>query len=341
LVDEPADDSGSVIEADVLEPEAAPTPKPLPKPRGSARAAKPKNALLPARDATASGALERLDPLRVYMDGVRRYRLLTPEEERDLATRFRETGDPKLAHSLVTANLRLVVKIANEYRSHWTNLLDLIQEGNIGLMQAVKRFDPLRGVRLSSYSQYWIRAYIIYYLLANFRLVKVGTTQAQRKLFFRLQKARDELIAMGITPGPKLLAEKLDVTEQEVHEMSVRLDSPEVSIDATAPGKESPPLRDSLPGHSPGPELDVSAAELHEQIRAALRRFGETLDNERERVLWDERLLAEEPATLQDIGARFQISRERARQLEERLKKRCREHLERELGVDVRLAFLD
>jgi RNA polymerase sigma-32 factor len=287
------------------------------------------------------GALERYDPFRRYMEEVRRYPLLTAEEERALAIRFRETQDPKAAHRLVTANLRLVVKIANEYRSHWTNLLDLVQEGNIGLLHAVKRYDPFRGVRLSSYAQYWIRAYIIYYLLANFRLVKIGTTQAQRKLFFRLQRAREQLLAMGINPGAKLLADRLDVTEEDVQQMSVRLDSPEVSLDSTPTGSDQPPLVDSLRSKNADPEADLGEQEVRNLISQALSSFAETLRDERERVLWHERLLADTPATLQDIGSRFGISRERARQIEERLKKRCRDFLTKRLGTEVKLSFLD
>jgi RNA polymerase sigma-32 factor len=292
------------------------------------------------RSESRERALERFDPLRAYMEEVRRYPLLTPEEEHDLAVKFRETQSPDIAKRLVTSNLRLVVKIANEYRSHWTNLLDLVQEGNIGLMQAVKRYDPFRGVRLSSYAQYWIRAYIIYYLLANFRLVKIGTTQAQRKLFFRLQRARERFLAMGVNPGAKLLAEKLDVTEQDVAQMSVRLDSPEVSLDAPLPGGAEQPLVSSLQSQQPSPESDIGEHEIRARISRALDSFGKTLTDEREQALWKERLLAEEPATLQEIGTRFGISRERARQLEERLKKRCRDFLVKELGVDVQLAFL-
>lgn len=290
---------------------------------------------------SSSRALERFDPLRQYMEEVRRYPLLTPEEEHDLAVKYRNTGDPRHAQRLVTANLRLVVKIANEYRSHWTNLLDLVQEGNVGLLQAVKRYDPFRGVRLSSYAQYWIRAYIIYYLLSNFRLVKVGTTQAQRKLFFRLQRARERFLAMGVHPEAKLLAERLDVSEEDVRQMSVRLDSPEISLDVAPPGSDHPGIVDTLRAPQPGPEAEMSEQEVRERITRALAKFGDSLEDDRERILWKERLLADEPATLQDVGARFGISRERARQLEERLKKRARQFLTQELGGDVKLAFLD
>jgi RNA polymerase sigma-32 factor len=305
------------------------------------QAGKQAEARPPPTAAPSAGALERYDPFRRYMEEVRRYPLLTPDEERELAIRFQETQDPKIAHGMVTANLRLVVKIANEYRSHWTNLLDLVQEGNIGLMHAVKRYDPFRGVRLSSYAQYWIRAYIIYYLLANFRLVKIGTTQAQRKLFFRLQRAREQFLAMGINPGAKLLAEKLDVTEEDVQQMSVRLDSPEVSLDSTPAGSDQPPLVESLRSKGADPEVDLGEQEVRNLISRALAAFAETLRDDRERVLWNERLLADTPATLQDIGARFGISRERARQIEERLKKRCRDFLTKRLGSEVKLSFLD
>lgn len=333
-----ADDEtpAEVVPVEVLA-EAVPAPARKRRASGKRKAGEPATRALVPRP--AAGALDRLDPLRLYMEGVRRYPLLTPEAEADLATRFKASGDPKLAHEMVTANLRLVVKIANEYRSHWTNLLDLIQEGNVGLMQAVKRFDPLRGVRLSSYAQYWIRAYIIYYLLANFRLVKIGTTQAQRKLFFQLQRAREQLLAMGITPAPKLLAEKLEVTEQEVREMSVRLDSPEVSLSAPPSDSDSPGLMGTLRSNAASPEEDVGVEEIRARLSEALRKFGEALTDERERVLWSERMLTEEPATLADIGARFNISRERARQLEERLKRRVRAFLQEELGAEVDLAF--
>src|SRR5229473_3076540 len=178
--------------------------------------------------------LEHADALQRYMAEVSRHRLLTREEEHDLAVRFRETQDPRIAYRLVTANLRLVVKIAHEYRRAAFNLLDLIQEGNVGLMQAVQKYDPFRGVKLSSYAAWWIRAYILRYLMDNWRMVKLGTTPAQRKLFFNLRKEQERLLGQGFEAQPALLAEKLEVSEQDVREMDQRLGNDEFSLDAPA-----------------------------------------------------------------------------------------------------------
>jgi len=164
-------------------------------------------------------ALERRDPLQVYMAEVHRHPLLTREEELELAQKYQSTGDLKAAYRLVASNLRLVVKIANEYHRNPLSLLDLIQEGNIGLMQAVKKYDPGRGVKLSSYAAWWIRAYVLRYIMDNWRLVKLGTTEAQRKLFFKLRQEQDRLVSQGFEATPKLLAERLNVTERDVVEM--------------------------------------------------------------------------------------------------------------------------
>ena len=185
---------------------------------------------VPAR--REAGSLVRRDPLSTYMSETRRYPLLTPEEERSLAIKLVEHGDTTAARKLIEANLRLVVKIAYEYRRAHRNLLDLVQEGNIGLIQAVGKFDPHRGVKLSSYAAFWIRAYILKFILNNWRLVKIGTTQAQRKLFFNLRKEREKLEQLGFQPSSALLAEKLDVPEKDVIEMERRLAAPEASLDA-------------------------------------------------------------------------------------------------------------
>src|SRR5262245_55608269 len=177
-------------------------------------------------------SIARTDPLAVYMSEIKRYPLLTREEEHELAVKYTKTGDVVAARRLVTANLRLVVKIAHEYRRAHRNLLDLIQEGNVGLLQAVKKYDPYRGVKLSSYAAWWIRAYMLKFILNNWRLVKIGTTQAQRKLFFNLRKEREKLEQLGFQPTAALLAEKLDVPEKEVVEMERRLAAPEASLDA-------------------------------------------------------------------------------------------------------------
>src|SRR5512133_1241559 len=185
-----------------------------------------------ARSAARDAGLVHYDPLRAYLAEIARHPLLSREEEHELAVRYHETGDLAAAYKLVASNLRLVVKIANEYRRAAFQTLDLIQEGNLGLMQAVKKYDPVKGVKLSSYAAWWIRAYIIRFLMENWRMVKLGTTQAQRKLFFNLSKEREKLLARGIEPTPRLLAKNLQVDEKEVEEMSARMASDDLSLDA-------------------------------------------------------------------------------------------------------------
>jgi RNA polymerase sigma-32 factor len=266
------------------------------------------------------------DPLQRYLTEIRRYSLLNREEEHQLAVRYKEAQDLDAAYGLVTANLRLVVMIAREYQRAARNLLDLIQEGNIGLMEAVKNFDPYRGIRFPSYAVWWIRAYIIRYLMNNWRMVKVGTTQAQRKLFFNLQKEKDRLEAEGIRPGPKLIAQRLDVKESEVVEMEQRLSASDLSIDAASPDPDARSLLDVLASGEETAEDQLAEAELRQQLGEKIRAFGATL-KDKEAVIFNARLLAEEPLTLQDIGVRYGISRERVRQIEARLKKKLKAYL--------------
>src|SRR4051812_12635117 len=181
---------------------------------------------------SSSNALVPFDPLQRYLADIRRYAVLSREEEHRLAVEYKEYGDLDAAYKLVTANLRLVVMIAREYQRAFRNLLDLVQEGNIGLMEAVKNFDPYRGVRFPSYAVWWIRAYIIRYVIANWRMVKIGTTQAQRKLFFNLKKEKEKLEREGFFPTAKAIAANLKVKEQEVIEMEQRLSLPDMSVDA-------------------------------------------------------------------------------------------------------------
>ena len=285
-------------------------------------------------------SLVRYDPLAAYMQEVRRYSLLTPDEEHALAVRFRETGDVEAARRLVTANLRLVVKIAYGYQRAYRNILDLVQEGNIGLMHAVKRFDPYRGVKLSSYSAWWIRAYILKFILANWRLVKIGTTEAQRRLFFNLKKEKARLERMGFDPGHRLLAERLSVTEQEVSEMEKRLGEPEISIDApVTAGGELRPL-DLMAAATEGPDVQVEREQFQRQLREKLEAFGAGLKG-RDKTIFEERLLASEPLTLEEIGQRYGVTRERARQIEKRLLTKLREYLKQEMGEAVEIAAGD
>jgi RNA polymerase sigma-32 factor len=286
--------------------------------------------------------LATYDPLQRYIDEIRRYPLLDRETEHKLAVRYRENQDPAVAARLVTSNLRLVVKIAHEYRRAYKNLLDLIQEGNLGLMQAVKKYDPYKNVKLSSYSAWWIRAYILKFILNNFRLVRVGTTQAQRKLFFNLRKEQERLEALGIDVSPKLLADNLSVKEDEVREMQERLAGPEFSLDAPIDSNDSDKSRgrhvDLIPDQGPRAEEQVANAEFQEKLSGILKEFAEEKLNEKEKIIYQLRLLAEEPLTLQEIGDKFGVSRERARQLEKRIIDKARVYFKEKLGQDFEFA---
>ena len=289
-----------------------------------------------------TGSLAKRDPMAAYMRETRRYPLLTPEEEKELAVRLVEHGDTAAARRLIEANLRLVVKIAYEYRRAHKNLLDLVQEGNIGLIQAVGKFDPYRGVKLSSYAAFWIRAYILKFILNNWRLVKIGTTQAQRKLFFNLRKEREKLEQLGFTPTTALLAEKLDVAEKEVIEMERRLSAPEASLDAPLGSGDDDGVRtrlDYLPDDADRPDRVVANSQFSELLKGKLEAFAKTLEG-REQTIFRERWLTDEPLTLQEIGDRYQVSRERARQLEKRMLDRLKKYLEAELGSAVDIGAL-
>ncbi len=289
----------------------------------------------PLSSPMSSTSMERLDPMAAYLREVQRHPLLTPEETHALAVKFVETQDPGIAARLVTANLRLVVKIAYEYRRAYKNIMDLVQEGNIGLMQAVKRYDPYRGVKLSSYAAWWIRAYILRFILNNWRLVKLGTTQAQRKLFFNLRKKRAELQAMGIDPTNAEIAKQLNVPESDVAEMDVRLAASEKSLDAPVGDADGRAISkvDMMPAVGLGPEALMADEELRDLLKDKLAEFRKTLTGkDKDVAIFDLRLVADDPLTLQDLGDRFGISRERVRQLEQRLLGRLRDFLKREMG---------
>jgi RNA polymerase sigma-32 factor len=271
------------------------------------------------------------DPVKRYLAEIRHYPILTKEEEQELAKEFLETDSSEAALRLVTSNLRLVVKISLEYQSTWTSLLDLIQEGNVGLMQAVRKFDPSKGIRLSSYAQWWIRAYILKYLMDNYKLVKIGTTQAQRKLFYNLKKEKDRLERQGFKPTPKLLAKALNVRERDVTEMEARLSGREASLDAPLVDDQRGSLIDLLPAK--GPEVDdiIARRELSRQILQKLKEFEDTLEG-RDIEIWRNRLMVDSPMTLQQIGDLFGVSRERARQLEARILKKLKKFLNDEVA---------
>lgn len=255
------------------------------------------------------------DSLSLYLTEIKKFPVLTPEEEHDLAVRFYRDKDLEAAHRLITANLRFVVKIAAEYRSYGMKMLDLIQEGNVGLMMAVRKFNPHRGIRLISYAVWWIRAYIQNYIISTWSLLKIGTTQTQKKLFFKLNQAKGALKNLFGTDDPAEAAKALDVRESEVIEMDQRMRG-EYSLDAEIGGEDGTSLIDQLADERLNQEEILG--ELQEN-RLLSQRIGRAVAglNEKERFIIEHRVTADKPLTLQEIADHFSISRERVRQVEE------------------------
>lgn len=288
---------------------------------------------LPAIKA-ASEDLIPLDPLKRYFLEVSQYPILTPEEEKEVAEHYRDHQDKESAQKLVASNLRLVVKIAMEYRSAFYNTLDLIQEGNLGLMRAVQKFDIERGVRFTSYAAWWVRAFILKYILDNFRLVKIGTTQAQKKLFFNLMKEKERIEQMGFNATPQLISKNLDVKEKEVIEMQKRMGARELELDAPRAGFEGALNMDFISDNDADQtEEGVEQKELKEILLKHLDEFTHGL-NEKEQKIFSERLFSEVPKTLQEIADSYGITRERIRQIESRLIKKMRSFFS-EKGLNV------
>jgi RNA polymerase sigma-32 factor len=262
-------------------------------------------------------ALEVFDPLKKYLMEIRKFPLLSREEELTLAKRWWDEKDRYAAYRLVVSNLRLVVKIAFDYQRAYTHILDLVQEGNLGLMQAVKKFDPYRDIKLSSYASWWIRAYILKFIIDNWSLVKIGTTQAQRKLFFRLKKEKNRLEAMGFDPGPKLLAGHLEVSKEEITEMEQRLEGGDLSLNAPLDADTHETYLDVLEG---GDALEENVADRHfkKAVDQSIEEFSRSLKG-KEEFLLRHRLMTEDPLTLQAAGDQLHISRERARQIEKKV----------------------
>jgi len=269
--------------------------------------------------------------LQRYLGEISQFPLLSREETEDLAIRYHETGDAEAAYKLVSSNLRLVVKVAMDFQKYWMqNFLDLIQEGNVGLVQAAKKFDPYREVKFSYYAAYWIRAYILKFIMDNWRLVKIGTTQAQRKLFFSLNKERKLLESQGFQPDTKLLAQRLSVKESEVIEMSQRMDNWDVSLESPVREDSDDEQKDFIPHGGPSVEEVVAGREIKERMSDILSNLHKSL-NDKEQMILQTRLLSDEPQTLQDIADIFGISRERVRQIEVNLLKKMKKHLEQEV----------
>ncbi|MBN1829732.1 MAG: RNA polymerase sigma factor RpoH [Deltaproteobacteria bacterium] len=267
------------------------------------------------------------DTLDLYMAEINQFQLLTAEEEFKLAVRFYRNNDMSAAQMLVTSNLRFVVKIAHEYRKYGVKLIDLIQEGNIGLMHAVKKFDPYKGYRLISYAVWWIRAYIQNFIIKSWSIVKIGTTQAQRKLFFKLNQAKRELEGLSDEyPEFKELAAMLDVSESATEEMDIRLNRRDVSLDATLDEDGESTFLDQLVDRGESQEASLIRKEETGLVKKNIAGALATL-NERESYIIRNRTMAESPQTLQEIGERFNITRERARQIEKEAFKKLRKAL--------------
>ncbi len=276
----------------------------------------PGEVLVPFDKETGPPAL--LDPLQQYLTEVNRYPLLTREEEMETVHHYHKFHDKESAQKLVVSNLRLVVKIALEYNRAFHNLLDLIQEGNIGLLKAVKKYDPAKGTRFSYYASWWIRAFILKYIIDNFRLVKIGTTQAQKKLFYNLMKEKRKLEALGFAPESRLLSERLDVKEKDVVQMEQRMMASDLSLDAPTPHAEGKVNLDFFSDDSVPVDVKVEEDELKKNLFAHMQEFVSGL-KEKEKKIFKERLYAEVPKTLQEIADEYGITRERIRQLEERV----------------------
>lgn len=281
---------------------------------------------LPAR-AAPPGRLVPADPLQRYLERVRGIPRLSPEEEHQLAVRVHKFNDPDAALQLITSNLYLAVSIAFEFRHQFQNMLDLVQEGNIGLMRAIKKFDPFKGVRLPTYAAYWVRAYILKYILDNWRLVRVGTTNTRRKLLFNLNRVTRELKAAGVDPSPKMLAERFSTSEEDVEAVRMSLAARDVSMEAPVDGADGRTWAESIGSGAPSADERLGDEEVMALVRRQIDGFAEGL-KESERAILYERLMSDEPAKLAELGERFGVTREAIRQSETRLIKRLKAHLE-------------
>lgn len=295
------------------------------------KADKTKNKKKVVKKKTSEKALVQYDPLQRYLREINRHKLLTREEEKKLGKRIQENDDADAAYILITSNLRLVVKIAMEFQRNWMqNLLDLIQEGNVGLMRAVKKFDPYKNVKFSYYASFWIKAYILKFIMDNWRLVKIGTTQGQRKLFFKLKKEKQKLIDDGFDPKPKLLSEKLGVSEKEIVDMDQRLDGWDVSLDAKINDNSDTKRVEILNVDAASVEDQFAKKELDELLHNVVNKFKKNI-TDRELDIFNLRIFSDDPVTLQEIGDRYHISRERVRQIEKNIIKKMKIFFKKEI----------
>jgi RNA polymerase sigma-32 factor len=279
-----------------------------------------------------SRAVTPVTTLQQYLAEVRRYPFLTKEEELALFREYQTKDSREAAVKLILSNLRVSVSIAAEYLHTGADHMDLIQEGNVGLMQAIKKFDPAKNVRFYAYAAWWVRAYILRYLLNTHRLVKVGTTQDQRKLFYNLRKEKAKLEREGFTPDAKLLADRLNVSERDVVEMDQRMGSWELSLDQPlTQDNDGGTLLDVLPAQEVPADEQLASQQLRLLFRKKLAEFTKTLPERDEDILRN-RILSETPVTLEDLGQKYGITKERTRQLEARLIKRLRDYIKKDVA---------
>lgn len=277
------------------------------------------------------------DPWSTYLAQVHAYPLLTEEEEKDYTHRWLNDQDTVARDALLTSHLRLVLKVAFKFQRHWSNVRDLVQEGNIGLLEAVQRFDPTRQVRFSTYARYWIRAMILRFLLDNWSLVRIGSSRAGRRLFFQLEKERQALEAQGIEPTARRIAAQTGLPEDEVELIVGHLDGPIMTLDAPMSGASGRSLSEVVPARgTPSPEANAARAEVGELVRAHLQVFAQDLEG-RELIIWNRRLVSEDPCSLAELGAEFGVSKQRVGQMEKMVKERLRGSLQRAFGDELTL----
>ena len=309
-------DDTDKIEAEIVNPDEILETKELDQVHSS---------LLPA--VTQDSSVAQVDILTAYLNEIRQYENLTENEEQELAIKLRETNDSDAAYRLTTSHLMLVVRIAMTFRRQWQNMMDLIQEGNIGLLKAVKKFDPFRGVRLSSYATWWIRSYILKYMLDNWRLVRVGTTNNRRKLLYNLRKEKEKLENQGFTPTPKLLAEHFGVEESDVIDVQASLGVGDVSVDTPMrEGEEATPAMFLADHGAISPEENAEQNQFLESLKQEINSFKKELKPIEQKIL-SERILSETPRSLQEIGNDQNITREAIRQTEQRILKKFKTYI--------------
>ncbi|MBT6296444.1 MAG: RNA polymerase factor sigma-32 [Nitrospina sp.] len=309
-------DDTDKIEAEIVNPDEILETKELDQVHSS---------LLPA--VTQDSSVAQVDILTAYLNEIRQYENLTENEEQELAIKLRETNDSDAAYRLTTSHLMLVVRIAMTFRRQWQNMMDLIQEGNIGLLKAVKKFDPFRGVRLSSYATWWIRSYILKYMLDNWRLVRVGTTNNRRKLLYNLRKEKEKLENQGFTPTPKLLAEHFGVEESDVIDVQASLGAGDISVDTPMrEGEEATPDMFLADHGAISPEENAEQNQFLESLKQEINSFKKELKPIEQKIL-SERILSETPRSLQEIGNDQNITREAIRQTEQRILKKFKTYI--------------